>query len=58
MLVLQRRQGQSLDFSVNVDGKVVDFSVTVCKVQGQAVKVGIDAPKEVTIVRSELEKLL
>lgn len=56
MLILQRRQGQSLNFSVKVDGKEVDFSITFCKVSGQSVKVGIDATKEVTVVRSELTK--
>ncbi len=47
MLVLSRRNGES----VVIDG---DITVTVLRVKGNVVQLGIDAPKEVAIHRSEL----
>jgi carbon storage regulator len=47
MLVLQRRIGQSLIVGHHI-------TVTVMKVRGKVASLGIDAPKEVGIRRSEL----
>ena len=47
MLVLRRKANQS----VIIDE---DIKVTVLSVEGQAVKIGIEAPNGVTIVREEL----
>ncbi len=47
MLVLTRRTEES----VVIGGNIV---VTVLGVEGEKVKIGIDAPREVTILRSEL----
>jgi sRNA-binding carbon storage regulator CsrA len=55
MLVLGRRQGQSLKFFVKIGDEEVEFSLTICKLNGSA-KIGIEAPPCVTVVRSELEK--
>lgn len=51
MLVLARRVGEKLFFVV--DGKI-EMVLTVCKIDGNNVRVGIDAPKEVKVLRSEL----
>ncbi|MDP2662425.1 MAG: carbon storage regulator [Dehalococcoidia bacterium] len=47
MLVLVRRR----DESIVIDGNVV---VTILGVEGDRVKVGIQAPREITILRQEL----
>jgi len=47
MLVLSRKKGQT----IVIDGKI---EVTVLEVEGDVVKIGIDAPKEVRITRKEL----
>ena len=47
MLVLTRRTEES----VVIGGNII---VTVLGVEGEKVKLGIDAPREVTILRSEL----
>jgi carbon storage regulator len=47
MLVLSRRVGET----IHIDGQI---KVTIVKVRGNCVKVGIEAPDEVRIVRSEL----
>jgi carbon storage regulator len=51
MLVLQRSEGESISIGENV-------KVTVTVIRGRYVKIGIDAPKDVSIVRSELEENL
>ena len=52
MLVLSRKHGES----IVIDGAV---KVHVIEVKGNVVRLGIDAPKEVAIRRSELcEKVL
>ena len=47
MLVLSRKVGEA----IQIDGQI---RVTIVKINGNTVKVGIDAPDEVRIVRSEL----
>ncbi len=47
MLVLSRKEGES----VMIDGHI---SVTVIRLAGGRVRLGIEAPKEVSILRSEL----
>lgn len=47
MLILTRREGEMLYIGD-------DIRVTVTEVTGNAVKIGIDAPDEVTIMREEL----
>ena len=47
MLILSRRSGESI-----VIGRGI--SVTVMHVRGKAVSLGIDAPKEIGVRRSEL----
>ena len=49
MLVLSRRIGESI-----VIGD--DITVTVLEVRGDVVRLGIDAPRSVTVQRSELLK--
>lgn len=49
MLILQRRKGQSLSINDNVTLTVVDAGT-------DWVKLAIDAPKEVPILRSELKE--
>jgi carbon storage regulator len=47
MLVLSRKKGQA----IVIDGRI---EVTVLEVEGDAVKIGIAAPKQVQITRKEL----
>lgn len=47
MLVLARKKGQT----IVVDGRI---EVTVLEVEGDTVKIGISAPREVQITRKEL----
>jgi len=47
MLVLSRKAGES----IQIDGQV---KITIVTVSGNRVKVGIEAPEEVQILRSEL----
>ena len=49
MLILQRRKGQSLSINNNITLTVVDTGT-------DWVKLAIDAPKEVPILRSELKE--
>ena len=47
MLVLTRKANES----IVVDGRI---TVTILRVRGQVVRVGIDAPRDVSITRTEL----
>lgn len=47
MLVLTRRPGESIVIGDNI-------TLTVVEVQGDRVKIGIAAPKDVTVLRGEL----
>ncbi len=49
MLILQRRKGQSLSINDNITLTVVDTG-------SDWVKLAIDAPKEVPVLRSELKE--
>ena len=49
MLVLSRKIGES----IHIDGQI---KVTIVTVNGNRVKVGIEAPSEVRILRSELSE--
>ena len=49
MLVLTRRPGESIRIGDNV-------YVTILEVDGSKVRIGIDAPSSVQILRSELEE--
>lgn len=52
MLVLTRRPGESIEFS---DGKT-QVTVKVLRLAGNQVQVGIDAPPEIEIWRTELAR--
>lgn len=49
MLILQRRKGQSLSINDNITLTIVDTGA-------DWVKLAIDAPKEVPVLRSELKE--
>ena len=49
MLVLSRRQGESI-----VIGN--DIVVTVLEVRGEQIRIGIDAPRSVTVHREEIHR--
>ena len=48
MLVLSRKQGEKVCIGDNI-------TVTVLGVRGNVLKLGIDAPREVRVLRSELQ---
>lgn len=52
MLVLSRKKGEAIRFT-DLAGNVVQLTVT--SIAGNRVAIGIDAPKDVKIVRSELK---
>lgn len=49
MLILSRKLGETLYINDNIELKIIDVS-------GDKVKIGIEAPKEVKILRSELKQ--
>lgn len=49
MLILQRKKGQSLSINDNI-------TLTITDIGSDWVKIAIDAPKEVPILRSELKE--
>lgn len=49
MLILQRKKGQSLTVGENI-------TVTVSEIGSDWVKLAVDAPKELLILRSELQE--
>jgi len=51
MLVLSRKPGEQ----IRIDGNI---TVTVLGVEGKRIRLGIDAPKEVPILRTELKSEL
>lgn len=48
MLVLTRNRGESLVIGGNITVKILD-------IQGNKVRIGVDAPREVTIYRDEIK---
>lgn len=48
MLVLSRKPGQSLQIGDNI-------TVTVLEVRGHVIRLGIEAPRDVRVLRGELE---
>ena len=48
MLVLSRKRKEAIQI-----GK--DITITICSINNDRVKIGIDAPKEVDIKRKEIE---
>lgn len=51
MLVLSRKPGEQIQIDSNI-------TVTVLGVEGKRIRLGIDAPREVPIVRMELKGVL
>lgn len=49
MLILARKNGQKLTIGP-------DVTVTICEIRPGQVRVGIEAPREVLILRAELER--
>ena len=47
MLVLSRKAGQSILIGHNIEVKIIE-------VQGDQIKIGINAPKDISILRKEL----
>jgi carbon storage regulator len=50
MLVLSRKQGERITVGDNIE-------IVITKLSGNAVRIGIEAPPEVSIRRSELNNL-
>ncbi|MDB6087183.1 MAG: carbon storage regulator [Gammaproteobacteria bacterium] len=51
MLILTRRVGQTLIVRN-------DITVTILSVRGRQVRIGIDAPRDVTVHREEVHKII
>ena len=47
MLVLTRKKNESIMLGV-------DIKITVLEINGESIKIGIDAPKELTVLRGEI----
>jgi carbon storage regulator len=47
MLVLTRREGEG----IRIDG---DILIHVLEIKGDKIKIGVDAPKETTVLRAEI----
>ena len=50
MLVLSRKTGET----IQVAGQTGEFRITVVQIRGGRVRLSIDAPREVRVMRSEL----
>src|ERR1051326_1886678 len=50
MLVLTRKQAEQIQIGENV-------VITILRVKGQSVRIGIEAPREVRVIRAELPKI-
>ena len=51
MLVLKRKEGES----IVIQGRIM---VSILKVRGHGVRIGIEAPKEITVHRKEIAEAL
>ncbi|WP_027400150.1 carbon storage regulator CsrA [Anaerovorax odorimutans] len=49
MLILTRKQGETFTIGDNIE-------ITLLEIKGDKVKISIDAPKEIKILRKELEE--
>lgn len=49
MLVIKRKKGETIQIGDNIE-------ITVIKIEDGSVKIAIDAPKKITILRKELVK--
>jgi len=49
MLVLNRKKGETIIIGDNI-------RVTIADIQGDSVKVGIDAPQDIVILREEIQE--
>ena len=49
MIVLSRRETERVLFPQ------LGISIEVCRLQGNQVRLGIDAPKQIRVIRAELE---
>lgn len=49
MLVLSRKIGESINIADNIEIKVID-------IVGERIKIGIEAPKDLVILRSEIKE--
>ncbi|MFT3951785.1 MAG: carbon storage regulator CsrA [Oscillospiraceae bacterium] len=49
MLILSRKAGESILINGNIEVKIIDVS-------GDKIKIGIDAPRSVSVLRSELRQ--
>ena len=47
MLVLTRKKNESIMLGV-------DIKITILEINAESIKIGIDAPKELTVLRSEV----
>lgn len=54
MLVLSRKKDERIILKIK---GMEEIAVTVVRIDGNKVRLGIDAPEEVTILRSELESV-
>jgi carbon storage regulator len=52
MLVLTRKDGQSLVLTDETTG--LSIRVTVVRINGHTVKLGVEAPEQITVLRDEL----
>ena len=48
MLVLTRKSQEKIQIGENI-------TITILRVKGQAVRVGIDAPRDIRVIRTELQ---
>lgn len=51
MLVLSRKKGESIKISDNI-------TITIVDIRGDKIQIGIEAPREVAVHRSEIAKLI
>lgn len=54
MLILSRRPGESI--LISIPGVDLEIEVAVLGVKGNQVRIGTYAPKDMTILRSELQE--
>lgn len=60
MLVLSRKTKQSIRFVIPEDYVIpkggLEFEVTLLQVKGKTARIGSDAPKDIRVVRAELDE--